>query len=101
MGKCPWVWLAGAQEAAFALTIWLGGIVLTVLAALVVLIYVRKRLQAARALEDRGFSVDDISAMRERGDVSVEEYKALRRSAIGLDTKRSSVRGEGSPDNQF
>lgn len=75
--------LANAQQAAFGLTLWLVVIVLTVVTASVFLVYVRRRIRESFTGDMSGFTLEDLRSLKRRGDLTDEEYQALRRSVLG------------------
>jgi flagellar biogenesis protein FliO len=73
---------AEAQQAAFELVLWFGGMVVAVLAAIIVLIYLRRRFLRSGDQSGAGFTLAGLKQMRERGELSEEEYVNLRRSLV-------------------
>ncbi len=71
------------------LALWLGLLAGLILAAAVVVVMVRR---AVRAAEDQGapaFTLQDLRAMRSRGDLTEEEYQAARAIALGDAAQRA------------
>ena len=67
----------------------LGLIVVFVVIGAVVMPWIRKRYHPTARREDGtlagGFSMEDLSRMRRSGEVSEDEFRRLRRRALGLD----------------
>jgi uncharacterized membrane protein len=60
-----------------------GGVTVVSLIALVVVIFVlRRRLRDTGGHDCSGFDLEDLQKMRDRGDINEAEYNALRRQAI-------------------
>ena len=92
---------AGAKEAAFGLTIWLAGLVLALLVVVVVLAYARKRFLRMDSSDPSGFSIEDIRRMRDRGELSEGEYRALRRRFTGPAVQSEVTQSGRSLDKQL
>ena len=68
------------DAAAFHGLLWIGVIVGTAVVATLVLLGIRKRFHAAKDVP-AGFTLDELRALRDRGELTVPEYEALRRKA--------------------
>lgn len=81
-------WATGVADssAAFSGFLWLGTVVLSIMALVVVLATLRRRFRDATVGTMPPFSLADLRRLKEAGTVSAEEYDALRHSAImGMD----------------
>jgi hypothetical protein len=67
-----------ADEAAFEGVLWLAGVVLVLVVAAVILGYVRRRIRASRSQAGPAFTLEELRRLRDQGDLSEAEYKALR-----------------------
>ena len=70
------------RAVAFEGLLWLAGLVFALMLVAVVLAYVRKRLRASEPDQTRGFTLDRLLHMRDRGDLTTAEYEALRQKAL-------------------
>ncbi len=61
---------------------WLGGLILAVLVAAVVLAYTKRRLRRSAPADGPAFDLDQIREMREHGELTDAEYEALRERVI-------------------
>ena len=68
----------------------------------VVLATLRRRMRSAgsRAESESGFSIEALEAMRLSGDIDDAEFKALRRTALGLDARDDSADNAVSRDSE-
>ena len=75
--------------------LWVAGLVLIVTLAAVAVMALRRRLRGRlRESQAIGFSLDQLCEMKERGELSDAEYKALRRTLIEqLDPARDAGGG--------
>ena len=69
---------------------WMLVVMVTLFVSGLILMRIRRRaLRRDRAArEAAGFSIEALEAMRERGEIGPEEFKVLRRAALGLDAGR-------------
>lgn len=79
-----------ASEKALEGWLWFGGLVLALLACMVVLLYVRRRIRH-RGGDDQAplFDLDELRKMRDTGELTIPEYEVLRRRTLarmGLST---------------
>ena len=77
--------LAASQGDAVGIVIWLSLLILAGLGGIQVLLWLRRRL---RVEKDRpasvGFSPEELRELRQRGQLTDEEFSRLRRAALGL-----------------
>ena len=69
---------AAREQAAFEGTIWLGGLILALLVVGLVLAYLRKRVRPVERADGFGFELEELRALRDRGELTPEEYETLR-----------------------
>ena len=87
------------NQAALESLLWFGALVGIILSAIVVLLWLRKRLQNADPGATLGLTLDDLRRQRERGMLTPQEYQRLKavvlRAAMG-DRPRDA---QSSPHN--
>lgn len=65
--------------------LWCGVLIVVCLACIPVLVWLRRRLRAEFGRgESADFSVEQIRKLQEKGQLTKEEYKRLRRKTLGL-----------------
>ena len=82
-----WCILAKWSQVAWVLVAGSVLIVLIVVAGGLVIPWVRRRFHPSSATRrgvEQGFRIEELEAMRSRGEISDEEFRALRRAAFGL-----------------
>ena len=73
---------AGRQEAAIECLMWMGAIIMALLMAVVVVLFIRKRLRAARQPGGPDFSLEQLRRLRDQGSLTDEEYEAIKQKSI-------------------
>jgi len=69
--------------------LWVGVLIVLVMAATIVIVYMRKRLLGAESEPDAGSFLDELRAARNRGEITPEEFDAARLKMI------EKLRGSG------
>ena len=69
--------LSDARAAGFEGLAWLFGLLMLVSLAAVIALYFRRRLRS-NGLDSGGFSLAELRRLRNRGELTVPEYEALR-----------------------
>jgi|GEM_PF-3800385 len=72
--------------------LWVGGIVVAFALAVVVLSCVKKRLEARPKPTEAVFGLDELREMKDKGELTTEQYEALRQRTI--DTFRKGLDGK-------
>jgi len=86
--------MALAQAATNDVLFWVALLLGAVLAASVAILALRKSLFAPEAkAEDPGSLMDQVRAMRERGEISEAEYDQVRRKLVAKAASRPSEKG--------
>ena len=70
------------QASAFEAVLWMAGLLLALIVAAAFLGWYRSRLRRSMSASRRSFSLEDLRAMRDRGDLNASEYERLRAAAI-------------------
>lgn len=73
---------ADAEAKAFEAVLWFGAILLIVMAAGAVVFYIRRRLTSSQVDTPGGFTLDELRELRKRGELSDEEYEAMKRQVV-------------------
>jgi hypothetical protein len=85
------VWLASVTSQSVAsIYKWLGVLVLIIVAGGIGLWYYRRRWMAGTEQAATPWTFDDLRRMRERGDITENEYQVLRANILGLATPSSA-----------
>jgi len=71
---------------------WFAVVIASVAVGLVLLWLVRKRVRGGSQEQTFGFSLDEIRALRDRGEITVAEYESLRRKLIEGEFRKSHGR---------
>jgi len=85
--------------------IWGTVLILSLLAFWIVLVLLRRRYgRGASALREPGLSMEELENLRSSGQISDEEFRALRRAVLGLDVGEAKkgnlpLRPDGKDDD--
>jgi len=76
---------AGGGAASVDVLVWVGVIVAVVLLAVPVILYLRRRFLERGAAPASPFTMDGLESLRRQGQISDEEFAALRQQVLGLE----------------
>ena len=88
MGPTP-----SSDEALFAMMLWLGGVILAILAAVLIAAYVRRRTREAMESSSAELGLDELRRLRDRGELTLSQYEALKKRTIAQYTSGNDRRG--------
>jgi hypothetical protein len=86
--------MTAAMEIIMACSLLLG---LVILAAVVWMIWIRPRVYRAmqeKSEEPSAFTIEGLMELRDRGQITQEEFRTLRRGLLGLDAEASEDKAE-------
>ena len=69
-------------NALFDFTIYFGLVVGVILLGVVVVSYLRRRMTTTTGLPQQDFTLDSIRELRDRGELTIAEYEALREKVV-------------------
>ncbi len=69
---------SGREEAAFEAMVWFGALVAVVMLLALLALFLRKRVASRDAAQAPEFTLEQLREMRDCGDLTDEQYKALR-----------------------
>lgn len=69
---------SGDPEAVFEALIWFGGLVLAALMIALAVLFLRKWFRRQSDSAVPGFTLDELRRLRDRGDLTIKQYEALR-----------------------
>ncbi|MHC4697038.1 MAG: hypothetical protein ACYTFA_09865 [Planctomycetota bacterium] len=70
------------QAAALEGLLWVGAIVMACLAAVVLLLHLRRRMNSSHRDSQADFSLHELRRMRDRGSLSATEYEAVKQKYL-------------------
>ncbi|MFP4106792.1 MAG: hypothetical protein ACLFVU_11970 [Phycisphaerae bacterium] len=78
------------------IVIWGTVLILILVAASIFIAWLRRRWQYAQDVrESAGFDMEELQRLREKGELSPEEFRVLRRTVLGLDLDGQEGNNEG------
>lgn len=91
------LWAARGQKAIGPYLLTIGVLILAVVVLGIVVVLLRRRLLAKDAAADHGGLLDGLRGMRDRGEISVEEYDAARRRMVAKLSGQPVAPGPSAP----
>jgi hypothetical protein len=73
---------AGNEAKAFEALLWFGAILVILMAAGAVVFCIRRRLMGSPEDSPGGFTLEDLRGLRDRGEVSRDEYEAMKQKVV-------------------
>ena len=80
----PAAWRSGAAAEAYGALVWFAGLLVLIGLGIAIVATVRRRFRRESPDTDGGFTIDQLRKLRNRGELTVEEYDALKRRAVGM-----------------
>ena len=75
---------AGAATEAYGALIWFAGLLVLIGLAIAIVATIRRRFRREGSEDGGGFTLDQLRVLRNRGELTAEEYESLKRGAAGM-----------------